>query len=78
MTTKLPLNEIDDLQNIFIPEIDIPICNSCKHYLKKYNCKAFPLINSIPNEILNGLLIHNSVLPNQVDEFIYTPNLKTL
>lgn len=72
MTELPPKSYLDDNWS-FDPEIDLPICNNCKHYQSRLNCKAFPLPKTIPDEILTGEKVHNSVLPGQTGDFIFQP-----
>lgn len=55
----------------FDPEIDLPICNFCKHYESRLNCKAFPAPKTIPDEILNGESKHDKVIEGQTGDFIF-------
>jgi hypothetical protein len=57
----------------FDPENDLPICNNCKHYQSRLNCKAFPPPLRIPDEILNGENNHDKVLTRQTGDFIFQP-----
>ena len=55
----------------FDPQIDLPICYNCKHYLSALNCMAFPLSKSIPDEILNGENNHDKIFEGQTGDFIF-------
>ena len=57
----------------FDPQIDLPICNNCKHYESRLNCKAFPSPKTIPDEILNGENKHDKILAGQTGNFIFQP-----
>lgn len=57
----------------FDPEIDLPICNSCKHYESRLNCKAFPSPKTIPDEILNGGNKHDKFIAGQTGNFTFQP-----
>lgn len=43
-------------------------CRDCRHYLLDLECKAFPL--GIPEEILEGRVWHDEVLPGQVGTYV--------
>jgi NAD-dependent SIR2 family protein deacetylase len=47
-----------------------PICNKCKNYIKKLNCKAF---NTIPDIIIFGENDHSKPLPNQDNDIVFEP-----
>lgn len=46
----------------------VPICNSCKHWIKDLKCKAF---NVIPDEILIGENKHSKPLAKQGNDIVY-------
>lgn len=43
-------------------------CQECKHRLL-FGCKAFP--NGIPDEIAQGIKLHDTVLPEQVGSYVF-------
>jgi hypothetical protein len=43
-------------------------CNSCKNKIAGFNCKAF---DRIPNEIIDGDIIHDHIIEGQKGKFIY-------
>lgn len=48
-------------------------CLTCKHYnnhdKEKFSCLAYP--DSIPDDIIDNILMHDKVLENQKNEYMY-------
>jgi hypothetical protein len=59
----------------------IPYCFDCKHFIgidpdnHSAKCKAFPgdYPDDIPDDILINRKKHDSVLPEQIGDYIFTP-----
>lgn len=49
-----------------------PICNSCRHHLGGFKCRAF---DEIPDIILDGHNLHTSILPEQENDIVYDPKI---
>ena len=70
--------KLTEAQKRFVSTYDTffhPVCNDCMNYTEDALCPAFP--EGIPEEILNENLQHETVVDNQVGDYVFTEKEET-